>query len=389
MWSRMLRGSSWWIAGATLAGLLASGCGHSIDVNGGGPAPSPPPGPEFEYVSNTGDDMISVLQVDSKGGALSHVEQVATGTGSGLKGIAATQTFLYAADPTTSEIYEFKINQKTGKLTPTTQGKVNTGAGTAPLTLAAGPGGGFLYVLDPGVNQIFQFSIDKATGELKQIGGGPLPTGIDPVSIAVSATGTALFVANQKDGTISGFAIAKNGTLSASGFIGSLGTTDGTPNWLAADPSGLELYTADGAGGPGGSVVKFNITGPTLGFVGVFATGNLTHEPLSVAIDPAIPFIYAANDGNDNVSKYQIQSSGLSPATLITGTTSANSVITDTLGQFIYVTDQAGAKVFQGAIDQTTGDVTPIGTGTVNTEVPANPASSPFQIISSELPAPQ
>ena len=66
-----------------------------------------------------------------------------------------------------------KINEKTGKLTPTTQAKVNTGGGTAPLTLAASPGGNFLYVLDPGLNQIFQFSIDKTNGALKQIGGGP------------------------------------------------------------------------------------------------------------------------------------------------------------------------------------------------------------------------
>jgi 6-phosphogluconolactonase (cycloisomerase 2 family) len=390
MWSRE-RGGAAWIALAILAGLLGTGCGHSISVSSGAAPPAPPPGPEFEYVSNTGDDMISIFQVDAKSGTLSHVGQVAAETGSGLMGIAADSHFLYAADPTTSEILEFKINQKNGGLTPTAQGMMSTGAGTEPLTLAMRPGGRALYVVDFANAQIFQFSINTATGALAQIGGGPKPTGgAGPVSVAVAATGSALFVANVTAGTIAGITIAANGTLTTPiSLIGSLGgATLGTPNWLAADPSGAVLYDADGAGGPGGSVVAFTITGATLNLLGVFATGNLTNAPLSVAINPTIPFAYAANGGNDNVSSYMIQPSGLSSASLILGIPSANSIITDILGTFLYVTENSVGEVFQGAIDQTTGAVTLIGTGTVDTEVPANPASSPFQVISVELPAP-
>ncbi len=57
MGSKVLKGSLWSLGAATLAGMILSGCGHSISVSGGPPAPPAPAGPEFVYVSNTGDDI--------------------------------------------------------------------------------------------------------------------------------------------------------------------------------------------------------------------------------------------------------------------------------------------------------------------------------------------
>jgi 6-phosphogluconolactonase (cycloisomerase 2 family) len=384
---RMLRGISWSAGAAILAGLMVSGCGHSISVSSAGPAPAPPPGPEYVYVSNTGDNIISVFSVSAKTGVLTFVEQVQAEVGSGLKGIAANRagTFLFAADPAASEILGFKIEQKTGKLTPTAQAVFPTGAGTQPNTLTITPGSTSLYVTDFANAQLFQFSFSSGSGELKPIGGGPVPTGNDPVSVAASSLGTAVFVANATDGTISGFSRANNGVLTPSGFIGSLGTSAGAPKWLAADLSGSRLYNADSLGGPGGSVVVFNITGSMLSLVGPFGTGNNVNGPLSVAINPVFAFVYAANDGNNNTSLYSITSTGLLPATLIPNTPSVNSVITDNLGKFLYLTDKADALVLQFAINSSSGAPTSIGS--INTEVPPNGASSPFQIISVEEPS--
>ncbi len=74
---------------------------------------------------------VSLLSVDKKTGGLTNVNQTTVEVGSGLKGIAATKKFLFAADPTTSEIFGFSINTTNGNLTPTAQGMLNTGVGTA------------------------------------------------------------------------------------------------------------------------------------------------------------------------------------------------------------------------------------------------------------------
>ena len=388
MGSKVLKGSMWALGAATLAGMILWGCGHSISVSGGPPAPPGPTGPEFVYVSNTGDDMISVLSVDKKTGGLSNVEDVPAAVGSGLKGIAATKTFLFAADPTTSEIFGFVINSKTGKLTPTAQGMFNTGAGTGPTAMSIPAGSTNLYVTDFANNQLLQFSFDKGTGALTAIG-SPVATDVGPVSVAASNLGTAVFVANKTTGTITGYTRnTNNGTLTPSGSIKSLGAAFGSPNWLAADLSGATLYSADAFGGAGGSIVVFSISGATLTLNGAFSTGNLAGQPLSVAINQALPFVYSANDGNNNASQYSIQSGGLSPAVLIPDIPSANSVTSDVLGHFVYVTDSADALIFQFALDTTTSTLSAISPGSVDTENPANPASNPFQVICIEEPAP-
>ncbi len=383
MGSKAFRGSSWWHGAVTLAWLMAAGCGHSIQVSSGGGPPPQPPGPEFVYVSNTADDVIAVFSINAKTGALTFVQQVQAETGSGLKGIVANRQLLFAADPVANEILGFTINQKDGKLTPTGQAVLNTGAGTAPTTLAIPRGSSNVYVTDTANNQLFQFSFD-ASGTLTSLSPGPVPTGKNPVSVAASAVLAGVFVANQADGTISGYARAKNGTLTPSGFIPSLGTANGSPMWLAADLSGAKLYDADGSGGPGGSVVVFTISSSMLTLAAApFGTGNLVNGPLSLAIDPTFPFVYAANDGNNNTTLYMITASGLSSPQLVSGTVSANSVITDNLGKYIYVTDNTDSLLFPGSINTTNGAVTPIGSGPISTV-----GTSPFQVIVVELPPP-
>lgn len=387
----MMRGSRWgageWFAAGFVIALIGAGCGHTIDVGGGG-SPSPTPnGPQFAYVNNSGDGVVSEFKIDAKTGALSFIEQIATGATGGIKGMAATPGLLYVANESTGEIFGFKINAKKGTLTATAQGSVSTGAGTGPVALAISPVGSFLYAVDAIGNQIFQYSINKSDGALKAIAGGPQPTGVKPVTLAIAPTGQALFVGNQTDGTISIFSIAKNGALTVSGYIDSLGANPGAPQWLSSDPAGgIGLFDADAGGGAGGSVSVFQISGTTLNFIGVYGTGSAAGAPLSVAVNRAIQFIYTANDGNDSVSKYQILSKDqLSNPTLTNGLPSADSIAIDQTGAFFFVTDQADAQIIFGTINQTTGDITPVNS--VNTESPANGKSSPFQILSVMTPS--
>ena len=376
---------------AILAGFVSLGCGHSIDF-GVAPPPVPfPPSPQFAYVSNQGDDMISAFTIDSKTGKLSLVGTAKAGSSSGLKGLTATlKTHLvFAANPVDSKIYAFKFStsgKKAGMLTPLAI--TSTGAGTAPTALAISLTGTFLYATDVANNTLLEYSINGGTGKLKPIGAGSIPTGNMPVSVVASAHSNVLFVANSGDGTISGFSLDSHGKLTATGFISSLGASAGAPQSLAVDATGTGIYDADMDPGPGGSVSAFTLNGAGTGLVfvagGPFPTGNSTGFPAWVTVDSPVRFVYTANPApNNNFSIYKIQSNaGLSAATLAAvPAMNLNSVASDLTGGFLYATDAGEGLVFEFSIDSSTGAPTPISGGPVNTENPANPASHPFQVI--------
>ena len=378
---------------AIIAGLsLSAACGHSVDF-GAAPPPGPAkPHPQFAFVSNQGDDMVSEFTIDSKTGKLGLVGTAKAGSSSGLKGLAATLNgthLVFAANSVDSKIFAFKFSpsgKTPGMLKPLAI--TNTGPGTAPTALALSLGGTFLYATDVANNTLLEYSISGGTGKLKPIGAGSIPTGKTPVSVVASAHSNALFVANSGDGTISGYSIDSHGKLTATGFIGSLGGANGSPQWLAVDTTGNGIYDADMDPGPGGSVSAFTLagSGTALVFVGAgpFPSGNGSGFPSWVTVDSPARFVYAANPApNNNLSVYKIQpNAGLSAATLAgVPALNLNSVTTDLSGGFLYATDAGAGLVFEFTIDSTTGAPTAIAGSPVNTENPANLASHPFQVI--------
>jgi 6-phosphogluconolactonase (cycloisomerase 2 family) len=391
---------------AMLAGTVA-GCGHSIQSSGG-PTPVPKPGPEFLYCSNNADSQVSEFFVTAKTGALSFQEMVlangSTTPSPGAAGLAVTpkSSVLYVANQKAAQIFSFLINAKTGNLKPTAQGSVSTGAGTQPTTMIMNPSanGPFLYVVDKANDQIFQFKVAQGSGELtplspptvstKPSAGAPTQM---PVSIAFSPSGQSVFVANQASGIIIVYAVnQKNGTLTPTGFSDSLGAGNpGEPVWVAADLSGATLYVADdltaSPGGPGGQVSVFQIAGATLNkFLGAFTTGNTTGLPLSVTVNPTLPFVYAGNDGANTVSDYRINATGLATAIVLTGFNGVSNVTTDATGAFFYGASPTLGQIFQGLINSSDGSIANIGSGFVETETPTNPGSAPFQILVVETP---
>ncbi len=395
---RLVKAACLVAVGASLTWLLA-GCGHSIQTSGG-PSPTPIPGPEFIYASNNSDSAISIYSADPKTGILGLVSSSTTaGSGAGASGLAATPkgNFLYVLNSQTSEIFCFSINQKTGVLTPTSQGTVSTGPGTQPVELTFDDVGSFLYVVDKQNDQIFQYSV-SGQGILKPLvppvvsdvpGDSPIHQG--PVSITFSSLGAAaVFVANQSSGKIVSFAQSKTGQLAIQFDVDSLNSAPGIPNWLQA--SGAALYIADGLqsspGGVGGQVGVYQIAGPIFqSFQGPFATNINTGQPLGLWVDPFFPLLFTANDGADSTSIFKIVPTGLSQASVQGNFTSLGNVTTDPTGVFFYGTNTSEGLIFQGALNTTTGAISPIGGGSIPTESPANPASNPFQVIVVQTPS--
>jgi 6-phosphogluconolactonase len=141
-----------------------------------------------------------------------------------------------------------------------------------------------------------------------------------------------LYVSTGPSGTIAGFAIAGNGSLSP--IPGSPFTVGGNPVGLAIDPQGKFLYAADKANN---AVLSFSIqsSGALTPVAGSpFAAGT---QPVSVAVDSSGTSLYTANSGSNDASAFKIASGVLTPLTGSPYATGGNGSVTAAQPVFVTV----------------------------------------------------
>jgi len=142
--------------------------------------------------------------------------------------------FVYvAADDTLST---YTIDAGTGQLTQ--RGHVTTGAG--PRSVATTAPGSFVYVANGDDHTISKYSADVATGALTEIA-APTPTATRPSDVAVHPSGLYCYVANQDDNVVSKYTIGAGGDLTE---ISAAASTGNAPVALAISPSGNYLFVA-------------------------------------------------------------------------------------------------------------------------------------------------
>ncbi|HEX3987751.1 MAG TPA: beta-propeller fold lactonase family protein [Acidobacteriaceae bacterium] len=171
----------------------------------------------------------------------------------------------------------------------------------------------FLYVTSNKVNpgEINVYEVDSESGELFQIADSPYPSGgRNPVYEVASPNGKALYVANHDDNTVVQFAIGTDGKLYPLHTI----TTPGTePVSLAINAAGTALFVLDyyapvAAGQPSytdlnpgpGALIVYPID-PTTGNLGSpLTTGADNYWPVqcfpsNVAVTPDDGYVYVTN----------------------------------------------------------------------------------------------
>ncbi len=176
----------------------------------------------------------------------------------------------------------------------------------------------FAYVSNQTDNTISAYAI-AANGTLTALAGSPYPAGQNPAGAAVDPTGNFLYVANVLSDNVSGYSIASDGSLTpipGSPFPAASGAIS-----VAIDPTGKFLYVpscgANCSGSGPGSIVAFTITAGTGVLVPVpgspFAAGTAPYE-MAFGTPGGSPtggtFAYAANHNSNNVSAFSIQPSG-------------------------------------------------------------------------------
>lgn len=197
--------------------------------------------------------------------------------------------YLFAALGTGGDL-EFTFTSNTSSSTPTYSfgsGVAHLQTGSATVSdnaLAVSPNGSYLFIARSGTSSGVAVYTIGSGGALTSVTGSPFAAGTDPFSVVVNAAGTDVYVANQADGTISGFSIGSNGVLTAVGgspFSSHLGTL---PRALAVDNSKNYLLAAANGGGPDLAMYSFDQGTPgALDYSTSTTTGTDPTEPVAIA----------------------------------------------------------------------------------------------------------
>lgn len=279
--------------------------------------------------------------------------------------------FFYIANSAGNDVTLLDINSGNGDLTvpptnsalpPLTPPNIfNTG--TTPIAMAVAPNAPRLYVANRDSGNISAFLIDPTNGNLGLVSGSPFvvdPTTLsNPQSVAISPLGNFLYTANPTQGTVAGFAIKSDGSLTpVPGSPFAVGTAGTSPTFVTVHSSGNFLYAADPAHNAvlGFSIGSNGAISPISGSPFPAGTGAV-----ALSIAPQGSFLYAANPGSNTVSAYTISSSGalkqVSGSPFATGGNGPGFVLATS--SFVYVADQITNDIAAFAISDT-GTLTPV-----------------------------
>src|SRR5579872_2769702 len=222
-------------------------------------------------------------------------------------------------------------------------------AGCSNNSNPATTGISYLYITAQANTTVSSYTVTQSNGALTSIGNAQA-TGSFPTAIAVTPSGSGLFVANSGSNNISSYSINSDGTLTAGSTTASSGTT---PTGLAIDSGGKFLFVAN-QGSSDISVFSISGTGLTPAPGSPFTTipTGLSYPngtlPVAVAVSSSGKFLYVANQLANFVSAFAINSTSgaLSPLPVPfydDGQTSPSGLAVTPNGGFLYVAN-AGAN---------------------------------------------
>jgi len=352
--------------------------------------PATPTGTGVLYVTAQANTTISAFSVNLSSGALGAIGS-SIGTGAVPSAIAITPAVnaLFVANSGGNSISRYNIASD-GSLTAA---GAATATGTTPAGLAIDSAGKFLFAANQESSNISVFSISGSS--LTQVSGSPFttvpagysyPTGTLPVTLAVSASGKFLYVANQLANFVSAFSISASGKLTALGVpFYNVGIS---PSGLAITPNGGFLYVANANSNDISAFAICDAVVTSCANVNA-PDGTLTQitgspfpaglGPVAFAIDPNFNFVYVVDKGSNQVSEYAYGTGSgvltpLNPGTVSTGATPVSIAIRPgtsgtNLGNtltnptdYIYVANNGAGTVSTFTLATTTGQLNVSGT---------------------------
>ena len=261
--------------------------------------------------------------------------------------VTTSSRFLYVALPGSSQIAAYREDPNSGILTQLVGSPIT--AGPAVHALVIHPSNKFLYAANSGEGDVSLFTISTA-GTLTEV--TPRTTvGTGPTLLAMDAAGTFLYVGNSGSYNISVFSISSsNGALTPVGPPFPVGLT---PINMALSPSGSVLYVTGPSTGTGlpGIIEAFTLNQgvPTIVANSPFSTGI---NPYGLAIAPGGGFLYTANNIDDSISEFTINTDGslsqFANSPLGVQYAGPLALLIDKSGKYLFVANQAPRPLLTG-----------------------------------------
>lgn len=276
-----------------------------------------------------------------------------------------SNTFMYAANAGGPNISLWAIASD-GSLSE--QGQRTT-TDADPTVVAIDPAGAYLYVLNSGAGDITVFSIASSDGTLSQIGTG-VPLGLTvATNMLLASSGDVLYVTGQ--GSLGGVVEVFSVSAGSLTFVGSFAT--GTfPNGMAISSSGSYLYVANSGSD---NISEYSIASDgSLSPLTGSPLGEAYLSPTSLLIDKSGKYLYVANEGSSNVAAYSIGSDG--SLTLLTNSPFATGsqpslIASDPNGEWLFVGNQSTAVIQSFGLASGSGTLTSVE----SYSVPGTPTS--------------
>jgi 6-phosphogluconolactonase len=368
--------------------LVLSGCSSNNS------SPSASTGALF--VSTQGDSLVSTYTIDLSTGVLTSVGTgVATGSMPSAMLLAPSGDTLFIANRASNNISTYAVNSNVSL----TAASSTSPTGMTPLAMATDSAGHFLFVanqglqVDPASGTISVFSIQN--GSLTEVAGSQFrvadvsaSSGPGPAAIAVTPDGKFLYVANQFDGTVTGFSVDTTSGALTRGSTVLVGTA---PSGVDITPDGGFLYVANSGSS---NVSAFAICNQIVTSCSVPTSpdGSLTPvagSPFSAGLGPAAmvaapsgKFLFVVDRQSNQISEFKIATgtgvlSANTQASISTGSTPVavavrlgTTVVSATQGttDYLYVTNFAASTMTSYSFDSTVGllglvSSTPVVTG--------------------------
>ena len=341
--------------------LLVAGCG-----GGKSPIITPPntacvPSTKPQFAYQLGNELVASSQlvysysVNSCTGFLTPTNPASV-TDGGTTGEPLSEAmvvdplgqFVYVANivsnaTSKSTISMYKIDQTTGVLTPTSPATVKTGF--FPQGITTDPLGRFVYTGNTDDNTVSMFTVDRTTGLLTPTVPASIPAGGMPGGVRVHPSGKFAYVANQLDNTVSMYAINQTtGVLTP--LSPAIVPAGNSPFGVDLDPAGRFAYVADPYSNDNRvSVLTVDQT------TGVLTPSQQGHaiagpQPVAVAVDPSGKYAYVANRQDSTISIFSIdQTTGdlTAMGTIATGP-QPYKIFVGPSGKVVYSVNEAGAS---------------------------------------------
>ena len=380
---------------ASLSALALTGCGGGGD-NSVARAPAntvnivlPPVvavAARFAYVTNAGDEAISVYKIDAATGDLWPLGHARAAGFPSAVCVDPRGWFAYVTDSRTGGISAYRIDRTSGLLTllntivgSSLNSLVNwpyaldaqrpDGFNAAVLnsrlsgTVAVHPNNKFVYVANRYLNSVSAyvnasgFDVDSPLTLI-----GTVPAGLSPDSVVVHPNGNFVYVTNSLSNTVSSYAV-NQGTGSLTQLAPTLSplNTETRPGSIGIDPSGQYAYIANF---DSSSITNFAID-QTTGALTIIAPGGrggssfAGSQPKDVTVHPNGKFAYVINFGASTVRAYALNSIGeligLAGGSAIATALNPTAIKIDPTGKKAYVTSYESNSVSVHDVDLSTG----------------------------------